>query len=86
MRRREVCLWVGQGTVGHQGGWLCGHSRWVIRLVFAPLPTPDVQCEKASIPIAVGAQSLSCLIYVATVETLARGVPMAFGDWMSEGS
>lgn len=48
-------------------------------------PTPDGQYEKASIPVAVGSQSLSCLIYVATVETLARGVPMVSGDWLPDG-
>lgn len=45
-------------------------------------PTPDGQYEKAAIQVAVGSQNLSCLIYVATVETLVRGVPMASGDWM----
>ena len=45
-------------------------------------PTPDGQYEKADIQVAVGSQNLSCLIYVATVETLVRGVPMASGDWM----
>jgi hypothetical protein len=41
MRRREVCLWVGQGNVGHQGGVTLVPFEVVIRLVFAPLPTPD---------------------------------------------
>ena len=45
-------------------------------------PTPDGQYEKVAIQVAVGSQNLSCLIYVATVETLVRGVPMASGDWM----
>ena len=45
-------------------------------------PTPDGQYEKATIIVALGSQSLSCLIYVATLDTLARGVPMASGDWM----
>ena len=46
-------------------------------------PIPDGQYEKAAIQVAVGTQSFSCLIYVATVETLACGVPMASGDWMN---
>ena len=46
-------------------------------------PIPDGQYEKAAIQVAVGSQSFSCLIYVATVETLACGVPMASGDWMN---
>ena len=46
-------------------------------------PTPDGQYEKAFIQVELGAQSLTCLIYVATVDTLARGVPMAPGDWMT---
>ena len=45
-------------------------------------PTPDGQYEKAAIQVAVGSQHLSCFIYVATVETLVRGVHMASGDWM----
>ena len=45
-------------------------------------PTPDGEYEKASIQVALGSQSLSCLIYAAKLETLARGVPMASGDWM----
>jgi len=48
-------------------------------------PTPDGQYEKVSIAVAVGAQILSCLIYVATIETLARGAQMASGDWMPDG-
>jgi gamma-glutamylcyclotransferase (GGCT)/AIG2-like uncharacterized protein YtfP len=46
-------------------------------------PTPDGQYEKAAIQVAVGSQNLSCLIYVATVETFVRGVHMASGDWMA---
>ena len=46
-------------------------------------PKPDGQYEKAAIQVAVGSQNLSCLIDVATVETLVRGVHMASGDWMA---
>ena len=46
-------------------------------------PIPDGHYEQAAIQVAVGSQSFSCLIYVATVETLACGVPMASGDWMN---
>ena len=55
------------------------------RTIAAPHLKYRGQYEKASIPVAVGSQSLSCLIYVATVETLARGVPMASGDWLPDG-
>ena len=85
MRWREVCLWVGQGNVGHQGGVTLVPFEVVIRLVFAPLPTPDGQYQKDAIPVAVGLQTFSCLIYVATIETLARGVHMSSGDWLDGG-
>ncbi len=46
-------------------------------------PSPDGQYQKDWISVAMGPQSLTCLIYVATPETLAHATPMGTGDWMS---
>ena len=47
------------------------------------LPIPDGQYRKKYIQVSLGAQDFFCLIYEATAETWARGVPLASGDWMA---
>lgn len=47
------------------------------------LPIPDGQYRKKYIQVSLGVQDVSCLIYEATAETWARGVPMVSGDWMA---
>lgn len=46
-------------------------------------PSPDGQYRKDWVSVAMGPQSLTCLIYVGTPETFAHATPMATGDWMS---
>ena len=47
------------------------------------LPIPDGQYRKKYIQVSLGAQAFSCLVYEATAQVCARGVPMESGDWMA---
>ena len=47
------------------------------------LPIPDGQYRKKYIQVSLGSQAFSCLVYEATAQACARGVPMVSGDWMA---
>ena len=47
------------------------------------LPIPDGQYRKKYIQVSLGSQAFCCLVYEATAQACARGVPMVSGDWMA---
>jgi len=68
-----------------QGGHVLAEfpRRVVLDEIEGMAPMPHRQHEKAFTQVVLGTQNLSCLIDVATGDTLARGVSMGSVDWMA---
>jgi hypothetical protein len=68
-----------------QGGHVLAEFPWraVLDEIEGMAPMPHRQYEKAFTQVVLGTQNLSCLIDVATGDTLARGVSMGSVDWMA---
>ena len=95
MSTAEACQCSGKRSVVHLGGWLMCPSRRGLSFFFKGAQTLSMSFHFGGwlhvfswshfleVTVSLVEQDFFCLIYEATAETWARGVPMVSGDWMA---